>query len=319
MRVEKRRIARTGLEISSVSFGCWGISGGWSRRQPDDEIARVLDAARERGVSCFDTAPVYGNGWGERILGARPWRNEVVIATKLSLSRKPTPPLGPIEQYYSRASIERGVASSLRRLRRDRIDVLQLHTWHETWEADPRPTFDVLEELKEAGTIGTIGVSLPSTPRQGIDGLLRWSVVDVLQVPYSLCAQWAAPLIGEAAASGVGVLVRSAFCHGVLTGALDHTDGAPADDTRRRKISGPWGDAIGNLAAEFRRRTGIDETMMAPYALSFAASLDGVTSVIVGMRKLEHVMSNLAPDAPFLNPDQLEVARGLASRELRTS
>jgi aryl-alcohol dehydrogenase-like predicted oxidoreductase len=134
--IEKRTLGKTGINVSSIGFGCWGIADGWGSDFSKKEIARVLDSAWWNGINVFDTAAVYGDGRGELILANRPWRRDAIIASKVSSIQKPSQPIKPIAEYYPKELIVKQVENSLNRLNRDHIDILQLHKWYTQWETE---------------------------------------------------------------------------------------------------------------------------------------------------------------------------------------
>ena len=294
MLLETRVIERAGLSISSPGFGCWGISSGFGGSLSPQEIHRVLDAAWRRGVTFFDTAPVYGAGTGESMLGDMSWRHEAVIASKISLARRPSFPVGQIQDYFSPQFMIKSVDQSLRRLRRDHIDVIQLHTWFEDWEGNADPVFDVLLKLKDSGKVRAIGVSLPGQERQSIQGLLKWGVLDTIQIPYNLVDPWAKPLIAEAAACRVAVIARSPLYHGLLAGDLTRFDQMVEGDPRKAKINSAQLARIRQQRQEFAERLRLEANQLASCAIAFVHHTPGVTSVIVGMRTIAQVRDNLA-------------------------
>jgi aryl-alcohol dehydrogenase-like predicted oxidoreductase len=145
--MQYRQLGDTGIEVSVITLGCWSLIGdaNWGQQNRTDSLAAV-DAAREAGINFMDTAPVYGNGASEVLLGEalQGRRDSVVIADKV---------LGTLSRDRIFAECER----SLSRLRTDRIDLYQVH-----WPDRDTPldeTFSALEALVEQGKIRAYGVS----------------------------------------------------------------------------------------------------------------------------------------------------------------
>src|SRR5258708_3938831 len=180
--MEFANIADTGLTVSRVGLGTWAI-GGWMWGGTDEkESIATIHAAVERGVNLIDTAPAYGFGRSEEIVGRAiadsPLRSRVVIATKVGLEWKD----GKVFRNASRDRVLREVTDSLRRLRTDYIDTYQVH-----WP-DPlvpiEETAETMQELLDQGKIRAIGVSNFSVAQ--IERFRRVAKLHVVQPPYNL-------------------------------------------------------------------------------------------------------------------------------------
>jgi len=174
-------IPGTGLKVSRITLGTWAI-GGWMWDGTDEaESIATIKAALAHGITVVDTAPVYGFGRSEEIVGkalADGLRDNVLIATKVVLEWHD----GKITRNGSRDRIMREVADSLKRLRTDRIDIYQVH-----WPDPSRPiaeTARAMRDLFEQGTIRAIGVSNFSVEQ--MDEFRAVSPLHVLQPPYNL-------------------------------------------------------------------------------------------------------------------------------------
>ena len=172
----RRKLGRSGLEISAMGMGCWAIGGPfWNKGQPvgwgevdDNESIKSLHRALDLGITFFDTAGVYGCGHSERILGRaiEGQRDDVVIATKFGqVFDEET---RQVKYYdYSAEQIRLDCESSLRRLNTDVIDLFQLHVK----EVDTEPAIiirETLEELVKEGKIRFYGWSTDSTEKAKI-------------------------------------------------------------------------------------------------------------------------------------------------------
>src|ERR1700756_4094286 len=180
--VERATIAGTSLATSRVGLGTWAI-GGWMWGGTDDaESVATINAAIERGVNLIDTAPAYGFGRSEEIVGRAladsGLRSRVVIATKTGLEWKD----GKVFRNARRDRISREIADSLRRLQTDYIDIYQVH-----WP-DPlvpiEETAEAMRTLYEQGKIRAIGVSNFSTSQ--MERFRRVAPLHVLQPPYNI-------------------------------------------------------------------------------------------------------------------------------------
>ena len=215
---DRQQIGRTDLFVSPLAFGCWGISSSEWGGPPDVNKAKeVLSLAWSKGVNFFDTAGIYGEGFGERVFGNLQWRHDAIIATKVSARARPSPPIQPLKEYYERNYLINQVEDSLRRLRRDYIDLLQLHNWYNEWKSDANYIMDIFHQLRFQGKIRALGLSLPDWTIQNIDYLMWEGGIDCVQMPLSIFQQWGTKfIIGSALRHHVGIIARSPLDSGLL-------------------------------------------------------------------------------------------------------
>ena len=227
--VERTIIAGTGLAVSRVGLGTWAI-GGWMWGGTDEnESVKTIHAAVERGVNLIDTAPAYGFGRAEEIVGQaiaeRSLRARVVIATKTGLEWDD----GKVFRNASRDRILREATDSLRRLRTDYIDIYQVH-----WP-DPlvpiEETADAMQTLFDQGKIRAIGVSNFSVAQ--IERFRRHAKLHVVQPPYNLFERKIERELLPYCQSGLATLTYGALCRGLLSGKLQEDAHFDGDDLRR--------------------------------------------------------------------------------------
>jgi aryl-alcohol dehydrogenase-like predicted oxidoreductase len=222
-------IAGTSLTVSRVGLGTWAI-GGWMWGGTDEkESVETIHAAVERGINVIDTAPAYGFGRSEEIVGRAigdaGLRSRVVIATKVGLEWKD----GKVFRNASRDRVLREATDSLRRLKTDYIDIYQVH-----WP-DPRvpieETAEAMQALLGQGTIRAIGVSNFS-PAQ-IERFRRVSELHVVQPPYNLFEREIEnQLLPYCRKSDLATLTYGALCRGLLSGKLQVDAHFAGDDLR---------------------------------------------------------------------------------------
>jgi aryl-alcohol dehydrogenase-like predicted oxidoreductase len=227
--MEFATIPETSLRISRVGLGTWAI-GGWMWGGTDEEESvKTIRAAVERGVNLIDTAPAYGFGRSEEIVGraiaASQLRSRVVIATKVGLEWQD----GKVFRNASRDRILREVTDSLRRLRTDYIDVYQVH-----WP-DPlvpiEETAGAMQKLLDQGKIRAIGVSNFSVAQ--IERFRRVAQLHVVQPPYNLFErEIEAELLPYCRKSELAKLTYGALCRGLLSGKLREDARFEGDDLR---------------------------------------------------------------------------------------
>jgi aryl-alcohol dehydrogenase-like predicted oxidoreductase len=227
--MEFATVPGTSLEISRVGLGTWAI-GGWMWGGTDDEESiATIRAAVERSLNLIDTAPAYGFGRSEEIVGRAiadgGLRSRVVIATKTGLEWHD----GRVFRNASRRRILHEVEDSLRRLRTDYIDIYQVH-----WP-DPlvpiEETAGAMQTLFEQGKIRAIGVSNFSVPQ--IERFRRVAQLHVVQPPYNLFErEIEADLLPYCLQSGLATLTYGALCRGLLSGKLQEDAQFQGDDLR---------------------------------------------------------------------------------------
>jgi aryl-alcohol dehydrogenase-like predicted oxidoreductase len=229
-RMELTSIPGTSLKVSPVAIGTWAI-GGWMWGGTDEaESIATIRTAFEHGINIVDTAPVYGFGRSEEIVGkaigeAR-LRSDVLIATKAGLQWDG----GKVSRNASRARILREVEDSLRRLRTDYIDIYQVH-----WP-DPlitiEETADAMHKLLAQGKIRAIGVSNFSVVQ--MERFRRVAPLHVLQPPYNLFERGIeTELLPYCRENGIAMLGYGALCRGLLSGRMQPDTVFDGDDLRR--------------------------------------------------------------------------------------
>jgi aryl-alcohol dehydrogenase-like predicted oxidoreductase len=223
-------IEGTSIEISRVALGTWAI-GGWMWGGTDErEAAATIRAAVEHGVNLIDTAPAYGFGRSEEIVGKAlqdaGLRSRAVIATKVGLEWRD----GKVFRNASRARILKEINDSLRRLRTDYIDVYQVH-----WPDPLTPieeTADAMAALYGQGKIRAIGVSNFSVDQ--MDRFRRIAPIHVLQPPYNLFERSAEDtLLPYCQQHGIATFGYGSLCRGLLSGRMRPDTKFDGDDLRR--------------------------------------------------------------------------------------
>jgi aryl-alcohol dehydrogenase-like predicted oxidoreductase len=228
--METIEIGASGLSASRIALGTWAIGGWmWGGNTDLDESIRTIRSAIERGITLIDTAPVYGFGRSEEIVGmalSEGLRDRAVIATKAGLEWRD----GKVWRNSSPARIRKEVEESLRRLRTDYIDLYQVH-----WP-DPRvpikETAGALARLLKEGKIRAIGVSNYS-PAQMAE-FRQVAPIHSVQPPYNLFEREAeGDVLPYAAQHDIAVLCYGALCRGLLTGTITSATKFKGDDLRR--------------------------------------------------------------------------------------
>jgi aryl-alcohol dehydrogenase-like predicted oxidoreductase len=293
----KRPLGRTGLDVTEISFGAWAIGGDWGAVAEADALA-ALQAALAAGVNLFDTADVYGRGRSEELLGrAVGDRSDVFVATKFGRWDDVADPAS-FQEKQVRAYCE----ASLRRLRRETIDVYQVHS-PPTEVIERGEVFDVLRTLQREGKVSSFGVSV-ETAAQGRHALEHEGVT-VLQVIFNIFRQnLIDELFPQVEVAGAGVLARIPLASGLLTGKFTRDTTFPPDDHRNYNRDGAAFNVgetfagvpfeLGVELAEELRWIADGRGTMAAAALRFVLDNPTVSAVIPGFKSPRQVEENLA-------------------------
>ncbi|GIH17744.1 aldo/keto reductase [Rugosimonospora africana] len=291
-------LGHSGLRVSPLTLGAmtFGEDHGWGTSVEESEaiIAEYLD----RGGNFIDTANIYTNGHSEKIIGdwfaARPGlRDRVVIGTKFFANLFEGDPNGG---GAGRKSIVAALENSLRRLRTDYVDVYWLHNWDRTVPIEE--TMRTLDDLATAGKIRYVGLSdVPAWKAAQAQVTARfrgWTRAVGLQVEYSLLERTSeGELIPMAQELGLGVMPWSPLKSGLLSGKYSRSRTGSVD-TLRTGLVGEPGEKDYDVIDVLERVAEEAETTPAAVALAWVRQRPGVTSTLVGARRLEQFRANLA-------------------------
>ncbi len=229
--IEYQQLGGSGIFVSKICLGTWAIGGWmWGGSEQSESITTIRSAV-DLGINFIDTAPVYGFGQSEEIVGkalkgAVP-RDRVVIATKAGLEWTEG---GKVYRNASRQRLLKEIDDSLRRLQTDYIDLYQIH-WPD-YETPIEETARVMAELRDAGKIRAIGVS-NFTPEQ-LAAFRAVAPLHSIQPPYNLFErQVEGDLLPYARKHGLSVLAYGAICRGLLSGKMTAESRFEGDDLRR--------------------------------------------------------------------------------------
>jgi len=308
--MNKRKMGRTGLEVSEIGFGAWAIGGSWGPQKERDSL-EALNRALELGVNFIDTAAGYGDGKSERIIARvlKSSSERVWVATKTPPTPGPWPPTPycSADDRYPESYLRSNIETRLRNLDTDCLDILQLHTWTRAWNRDPKP-LERLKKMQQEGLIRYIGLSTPEHDQNCVIDLMRRGYLDVVQVIYNIFEQEpAAELLPAALEYGVGIIVRVVFDEGVLTGKYSAHSTFPRGDFRNSYFAG---DRLGRAVARVQRIkrdiSGFGMTLP-QVAIKFALSHPAVSTVIPGIRNRAQAEANAAVSGLPDLPDELLV------------
>ena len=293
--MKKRKFGRTNWEVSEIGYGMWGM-GGW--KESDDLLsAQSLDLAVEHGVTFFDTAWGYGEGHSERLLGEllkRHPQNKLYTASKIPPKnfKWPAKPSYSLDESYPSEHILEYTHKTLKNLQLEQIDLMQFHTWDDTW-AEREEWQRTVEDLKASGKIAAMGISMNRwEPENGITAL-KTGCIDAVQVIYNIFDQAPEdvlfPLCEEL---NIGVIARVPFDEGTLTGNITKDTVFPKGDWRGSYFV-PENLIPSAEKADLLRPLVPEGMTMAEMALRFILMNKTVSTTIPGMRKARNVRANV--------------------------
>lgn len=288
----------TDLALSRVGLGCWTISRLWWGEDHDDGRAvRTVHAALDAGVNWVDTAPLYGHGHADRLLrAALHGRSDVYVATKVGVRWEG----GHAVSDLRPAHIVTDAEASLKRLGRDRLDLLQVH-WPCQMGTPIEATMEALTGLVETGKVRAIG--LCNFDASTLAQARAVASVTTLQTPLSLlrreyesglAAEVQRP-VGEPPLP-VACLAYETLCRGLLTGRFTARPRFPDTDLRSRddRFRGPRFDHARALVGDLERASRRAGLPVATLAVGWALSRPGVACAVVGARRPEQIMQTAA-------------------------
>ena len=309
-----RPLGKTGLHVSALGYGAWGIGKtGWLGAE-DDESLRAVRLAIELGVNFIDTAAAYGNGHSERLAGqaVRESDEDVYVATKIPPKNGQWPARAgvPAASAFPGDWIVESTEQSLRNLGLDTIDVQQFHVWSDEW-VDQGDWADAIDRLKRDGKIRFFGVSINDHQPANSLRLLASGLVDTVQVIYNVFDQSPEdelfPAVEEA---GVGVIARVPLDEGGLTGRIRPETTFADGDFRSGYFAGDRKREVWERVQAIASDLDVPVDRVAEMALLFCLSNSAVSTVIAGMRSVENVERNAAAvDLVRLTDEQLETLR----------
>ncbi|MEO8619500.1 MAG: aldo/keto reductase [bacterium] len=323
--MEYRPLGRTGWDISTISFGAWGIGGDVWGDTDDAESMRSLHRAVDLGVNFIDTADVYGDGHSERLVGQllRERSERIIVATKAG-RRLPT----QTAAGYGRTNLASFVERSLTNLGVEAIDLLQLHCPPSAVYEMPE-VFGILDDLVAAGKLRFYGVSV-----ELVDDALRaieYDGVQSVQIIFNMFRLKPADrFLAAAAARKVGILARVPLASGLLTGKLTAQSHFPATDHRTFNRHGEAFDqgetfsgvpyAAGLAAVDELRALVPPGASMAQFALRWILMHPEVTAAIPGAKSVLQVDDNVhAADLLPLSGDAMLHVQDIYDRHIRAA
>jgi len=293
--MEYRKLGSSSLEVSTICLGTWAFGGDrWWGYQEDKDSLAVLEEALARGVNFIDTAPVYGRGHSEEVIGLfiaqEKIREKVILATKLGLRWDGR----SILHDLSRKRMFDEIDASRRRLKTDYFDLYQVH-WYDP-STPIRQVAEIMYKFYQKGIIKAVGVSNYSLDH--IAEFKKYSPIHSLQPSYSMfdrrIEEDVVPFCIE---NSIGIITYAPLYSGLLTGKF-FLDGAkiPSDINRKMKsqdLEEPCFSINKTILLKLKDLAGKYGKTLAQFVLNWNYNQKGITSAIAGTRKLAQLYDNL--------------------------
>ena len=307
--MQTKQLGYTDLELTTVGLGTWALGGpwkfGWGPQDDNEAVAAILHAI-EQGINWIDTAPIYGLGHSELLVGKalKQTNSKPFVATKCGLLWNEQ---RQMINHLKPESIQEECHASLKRLGIDVIDLYQIH-----WpipDEDIEQAVEEMAKLTEQGKVRYIGVSNFSVSQ--IERIKKIAPVASLQPPYSMLLRNVEDeLLGYCEQNNIGVIVYSPLQKGLLTGKFNHQRLAalPPDDHRRIKsnFQEPKFTATMELVEQLRPIAERNGKTLAQLAISWTLRRSEITAAIVGARKPDQIAETAAASDWILAEEDIE-------------
>jgi aryl-alcohol dehydrogenase-like predicted oxidoreductase len=291
-----RLLGKTGLKVSEIGYGAWGIGkSGWIGAS-DDESLKALHKSIDLGLNFIDTALAYGDGHSEKLVGRviRERSELIYVATKIPPRNGVWPAASrvPVAETFPAGHVIACTESSLYNLGLEAIDVQQFHVWSDEW-ANQGDWLKAIEKLKEQGKLRYFGVSINDHQPENAIKLVETGVVDTVQVIHNIFDQ--SPeyrLYPACERHNVGVIVRVPLDEGGLTGRITPETGFEESDFRGDYFRGDRKRQVYERAKSIASDLNVDVDQLTETALRYVLSHKAVSTVIPGMRSVRNVERN---------------------------
>jgi aryl-alcohol dehydrogenase-like predicted oxidoreductase len=293
-----RTLGKTGLNVSEIGYGAWGIGKSSWIGATDDESLKALHRSIDLGLNFIDTALVYGNGHSEVLVGqlVKERSERIYVATKVPPKNRVWPAQAnvPVAETFPAEYVIASTEESLRNLGLETIDVQQFHVWSDEWATDG-DWLTAIQRLKEQDKIRHFGISINDYQPENAIKLIETGVVDSVQVIYNIFEQSPEDRLFPACERyNVGVIVRVALDEGGLTGQITPDTTFEKSDFRNSYFRGDRKQQVHDRVNQITADLKINADQMAETALRFVLSHKAVSTVIPGMRSVRNVDRNCA-------------------------
>jgi aryl-alcohol dehydrogenase-like predicted oxidoreductase len=303
-----RPFGNTGMNVSEIGLGAWQLANpDWGVDSKTDGL-RIIQKSLEAGCNFFDTAPGYGGGRSEELLGEglKSVRKDVILCTKFGHTAE------GLTDFNTKA-IRPSIEASLRRLRTDYLDIVLMHNPpREMMDGRVASQYEEFEKLKAEGKIREYGVSLDW--REELEMVVDTTQSKALEVFFNALYQEPLPAFQKAHENGLGIIVKVPLDSGWLAGR--YRKGHQFDDIRKR-----WPPEVIARRSELVEQFAIlvpEGTSMAHAALQFVLAQPQVSTIIPGAKSAEQALDNFAAANKQLSPGVIQSMQELWEREIRS-
>nr|MBI1232759.1 aldo/keto reductase [Cytophagales bacterium] len=320
-----RRLGKSDMHVSEISLGTWQVGGGWGGSFDPKAANRIIRSAIDAGINFIDTADVYDAGLSEAAVGKvlETYSQKIFVATKCGRQIQPH-----INTGYQPEVLRRYVEASLRNMKLETIDLIQLHC--PPTEVYSRPEiFGEFVKLKEEGKIQHLGVSVEKVGEA--KAALAFDNVTTVQIIFNMFRQKPAEeFFAIAKERDCGIIVRVPLASGLLAGKMDETSVFKPEDHRTFNRNGEAFDKgetfsgvdfeIGlHAVSALKKRLGIEQELAAA-ALRWILMFPEVGTVIPGASSPGQVLANIrAAELPHFNEYQMQVVSEVYAEFLKDS
>ena len=308
--MQYRILGKTGLKVSEIGFGAWGIGGGMWGNTDDEEATKALRRAFDLGINFFDTARVYGDaknrdGHSEKLIGEflkEIGRDKVYVASKVPPKNYEWPARSDvvISEVFPKDWIVQKVGESLKALRVETIDLMQFHVWQDSY-VENDDWKEAVQDLTKQGKVKHWGISINDYQPANVLRTLETGLIDTVQFIFNIYHQDPEKeLLPFAKKNKIGLVARVPLDEGGLTGAV--TPETVFGDWRDGFFKGDRRKEVFERAKALLTVAGGEVQSLPEMALRWILSHDEVSTVIPGMRKASHVSENTrVPDGRKLS------------------
>lgn len=303
-----RPFGDTGMQVSEIGLGAWQLANPDWGANDRSEALRIIQKSLEAGCNFFDTAPGYGGGRSEELLGEglKSVRREVILCTKFGHTAEG-------DTDFSTGAIRPSLEASLRRLQTDYLDIVLMHNPpREMMDGRAASQYEEFEKLRAEGMIRAYGVSLDW--REEVELVVDTTKSKALEVFFNALYQEPLPAFQKAYENGVGIIVKVPLDSGWLSGR--YRKGHQFDDIRNRwppKVVARRSELVEQFAALIP-----EGTSMVHAALQFVLAHPQVSTVIPGAKSVDQALDNFAAAEKQLSPEVVQSMYELWKRELMT-
>ena len=301
-----RPLGNTGMNVSEIGLGAWQLANPDWGVDSKSEALHIIQKSLEAGCNFFDTAPGYGGGRSEELLGEglKSVRKDVILCTKFGHTAE------GLTDFRAKA-VRPSIEASLRRLQTDYLDIVLMHNPpREMMHGRVTSQYEEFEKLKAEGKIREYGVSLDW--REEVDMVVDTTKSKALEVFFNALYQEPLPAFQKADENGVGIIVKVPLDSGWLSGR--YRKGHQFDDIRKR-----WPPEVVERRSELVEQFSAlvpKGTSMAHAALQFILAQPHVSTIIPGAKSAEQALDNFAAADKQLSPEVVQSIYDLWEREI---